>query len=260
MLVLMLHNDGLHARSGEGFLAHLLRGFNSILTPLFAKKSLHSFSERTGGKKVGSVEEGGNTRTKMRRTVGLRWGQAPAVYPFPKPFHSTPYDEDKHRLYVNNMPRATFPDWMRSGMDGTGHGIGLHRNHPLSPLVGNLRRGKTEVPRIFKTMIQGVHHKSGVKLYYRGGKVPRPNMHPYLTGEPCPVYGWRVTDHNVTRQFDAPVVEPDKARYKAYVALQEKRLMAKAPQPGKPVALAASSQDKPKDESKPLLKRLFFWR
>ncbi len=205
----------------------------------------------------------------LRRSRFVLWGQAPAVYPFPKPFHDTPFDEDRHRLDRRNLHKyaKTYPAWMDKGYDGTGRSIGLYRAHPLSPLQGSLRRTKQDVPRIFRMMTQGVPHASGVTLYYRGGKVPKPNMHPYLTGEPCPVYGWKVLDYNVIRQFDAPQVPPEKARYKAYVALQERRLMGPAATLGskdtpKPSGGSAPPPAVKEDESKskPLLKRLFFWR
>lgn len=120
-------------------------------------------------------------------------------------------------------------------------------------------------------MIQGVWHKSGNKLYFRGGKPPNPSVHPYLTGEPCPVYGWKVLDERATRDYHVPNIDKEKMRYKPYVALHERRLMgvpvaggssgngapdsATAPPP---VPTSDVSNDVP--EKKPLVKRLFFWR
>ncbi|CCW61155.1 unnamed protein product [Phytomonas sp. EM1] len=185
---------------------------------------------------------------------------APAVYPFTKPFHDTPYDQDRTRFdsTKNIVKQNTWPAWMDHGIDGTGYGIGLHRAHPLSKLRGNLSRNPKEVPRVLAMMIQGVWHKSGTKLYFRGGKPPNPSKHPYLTGEPCPVYGWKITDPTVIREFDFPYVEPDKIRYKPYVALQERKIMGSdvADQKGNP--LTAVSQDD--SSTKPLAKRLFFWK
>jgi hypothetical protein len=127
-------------------------------------------------------------------------------------------------------------------------------------------------------MIKGVWHKSGVKLYYRGGKPPNPSTHPYLNGEPCPVYGWRVLDHEVTRQFNVPVLPKDKIRYKPYVALQERKFMSGTGASPTPAAQAAAppgsvpalpgaggggsggGSGAAKEDKKPLLKRLFFWK
>jgi hypothetical protein len=144
---------------------------------------------------------------------------------------------------------------MDEGADGTGHGIGLHRTHPLSRLRGNLKRSKSNVPYIFNMMIKGVYHKSGVKLYFKCGKPPNPSTHPFLTGEPCPLYGWKVTDPNVTRSFSVPVVEKEKMRYKPYVALQERKILGTQPMSTAP----AKAKDSAKD-TKPLMKRLFFWK
>ena len=95
-------------------------------------------------------------------------------------------------------------------------------------------------------------------------------MHPYLNGEPCPVYGWRILEHNYTaRQFDAPQVPADKLRYKPYVALHERRIVGEAEIPaaskddGKVVPTGSGEGGKKQQqqqESKPLLKRLFFWQ
>ena len=75
----------------------------------------------------------------LRRSTVRRWGEAPKTYPFAKPFNRTPYDEDRHRLarrspYGNE--KQTAPKWMSQGADGFGSGVGLHRAHPLSNLVG----------------------------------------------------------------------------------------------------------------------------
>jgi hypothetical protein len=140
---------------------------------------------------------------------------------------------------------------MESGIDGTGRGIGLHRAHSLSTLKGNTQRTSQNVPRIFAAVMQGYRHESGITQYSRGRKVPNPSLHPFLTGEPCPVYGWKVLDHGVTRAFDAP--HTDKMRYKPYVAIHERRLTGIAPLP-------APTSPPPKESSKPLLKRLFFWK
>lgn len=196
----------------------------------------------------------------LSRTWCCRRGvyhNAPAVYPFVKPFHDTPYDQDrtKHDVTKGSLQARRWPAWMDNGADGTGYGIGLHRAHPLSKLQGNLRRGEQDVPRVLNMMIQGVWHKSGAKLYFRGGKPPNPSKHPYLTGEPCPVYGWKVTDPSVIREFAVAHVEKEKVRYKPYVALQERRIMGTGvlkPVEGEPT--------KPGKSDKPLAKRLFFWR
>ena len=204
----------------------------------------------------------------MRRSFPRRkYGNlqtAPSVYPFPQPFKDTIVDGNRHKKHVLNQDAAprSWPRWMDEGIDGTGYGIGLHRKHPLSHLRGNLTRTPTHTPRIFDMMMKGVTHKSGVKLYFRGGKPPNPSIHPYLNGEPCPVYGWRVTDEMVTRQFNVPVVAKDKIKYKPYVALQERKFMSNT---GAPVANPASSvpalpSGEKKDDKKPLLKRLFFWQ
>ncbi|KPA81378.1 putative mitochondrial hypothetical protein [Leptomonas pyrrhocoris] len=194
--------------------------------------------------------------TVPRRAV---FHNAPSVYPFVKPFHDTPYDQDRTRFdkTKNILHDNKWPAWMDNGADGTGYGIGLHRAHPLSKLRGNLSRGQREVPRVLNMMIQGVWHKSGNKLYFRGGKPPNPSTHPYLTGEPCPIYGWKVTDPSVIREFNLPQPEKDKGRYKPYVALQERKIMGvQAPMKEQ----SAVSPAVGKDDSKPLMKRLFFWK
>ncbi|KAH9598132.1 hypothetical protein LSM04_004470 [Trypanosoma melophagium] len=195
----------------------------------------------------------------LRSSSSLKRGvyhNAPSVYPFVKPFHDTPYDEDRgpHDVVRNRWRKNKWPQWMDNGADGTGYGIGLHRVHPLSRLRGNLARGPTHVPRVLSMMIQGVWHKSGVKLYFRGGKPPNPSKHPYLTGEPCPVYGWKVTDESVIRQFNMPIQDAAKVRYKPYVALQERKIMGiNAP------AVIPPDAPKRSTDAKPLVKRLFFW-
>ncbi|CBH17987.1 hypothetical protein, conserved [Trypanosoma brucei gambiense DAL972] len=182
---------------------------------------------------------------------------APSVYPFVKPFHDTPYDQDRgrHDSVGQRYRKNSWPEWMDNGADGTGYGIGLHRTHPLSRLRGNLKRSPSHVPRVLGMMIQGVWHKSGVKLYFRGGKPPNPSVHPYLTGEPCPLYGWKVTDESVIRQFNMPSIDGTNFRYKPYVALQERKIMG-VQVPSDSVSLASGRTT----ESKPLAKRLFFWR
>lgn len=180
---------------------------------------------------------------------------APTVYPFNKPFHDTPYDQDRHRHdnTRKHVKKPEYPKWMDEGSDGTGFGIALHRTHPLSKLRGNLRRNPKNVPRIIQMMTQGVWHKSGRKLYFLGGKPPNPSQHPFLTGEPDPVYGWKVTEPLATRQFNVPAVEKDKQRYKPYVALQERKII------GTPVASSKTPAVK-EPAKKPLMKRLFFWK
>lgn len=196
---------------------------------------------------------------------------APSVYPFVKPFHDTPYDQDRTRYDVTKKiltPSQRWPKWMDEGADGTGYGIGLHRTHPLSKLRGNLRRGPQDVPRVLNMMIQGVWHKSGNKLYFRGGKPPNPSVHPYLTGEPCPVYGWKVLDESVTREFNVPNIDKEKLRYKPYVALHERRLMGSEIVPSETSTDSRSlsstsitaSEGKSIPVKKPLVKRLFFWQ
>jgi hypothetical protein len=206
----------------------------------------------------------------LRRSATLRHGQAPAVYPFSKPFADTPHDQDRHRLNLERRKSEGHrtpggPEWMRHGADGTGRGIALYRTHPLSKLKANTARSKENVPRIMTAMMQGFSHKSGRKMYYVGGKVPNPSLHPFLTGEPCPLYGWRVLDAGVIRQFEAPVIDASKMRYKPYVALHERRLLGiDAPADGgKPAAdgkEVAVKGDGDAADAKPLLKRLFFWK
>jgi hypothetical protein len=211
----------------------------------------------------------------MRRTAVVRWGQAPNTYPYRKPFHRTPYDEDRHKMrrkspYPTTEPRS--PKWMYAGLDGTGRGIGLHRTHPLSSLTGNLQETQENIPRIFRAMMRGFSHTSGARLYYKGGKVPHPEMHPFLTGRPDPVHGWKILDHDVTRKFEAPIVDKERVVYKPYVALHEKKLYedddaqkkkdeAAALEAGGPGAKPPVADKPRKDKSdKPLLKRLFFWQ
>lgn len=225
----------------------------------------------------------------LRRSTPARFNEAPQVFPFHKPFLRTPYDEDRHKMRRRSMYRPTKdeqepPQWQAVGINGTGHGVGLHRTHPLSPLRGNLQQTPENVPRIFQAVTQGFRHDNGNRLYYRGGKVPQPQMQPYLTGEPCPVHGWKITDHEVTRKFEAPIQDKEKVTYKPYVALQEQQLYEETLEK-KPAALPASSSadggasssssppapvpDKPAADggaakggktNKPLLKRLFFWQ
>lgn len=196
---------------------------------------------------------------------------APSVYPFLKPFHDTPHDQDRTRHDITKKilsPSKKWPLWMDEGGDGTGYGIGLHRSHPLSKLRGNLKRNPQDVPRVLNMMIQGVWHKSGNKLYFRGGKPPNPSVHPYLTGEPCPVYGWKVLDESVTREFNVPNIEKEKLRYKPYVALHERRLMGsalvsqneKVDSTASPPVNVSSSNGANASIKKPLVKRLFFWQ
>lgn len=204
-------------------------------------------------------------------TLAATFHTAPSVYPFKKPFHDTPYDQDKHRLDVTHrhVKTSPWPRWMDVGADGTGQGIGLHRVHPLSKLRGNMNRSPSNVPRIFDMMVHGVWHKSGRKLYFNGGKPPNPSTHPYLTGEPCPVYGWKVTDSHATRPFNVPHVEKEKVRYRPYVALQERKIlgmssaadhMEKGAAPPSGSLAKSASGDESKSTSKPLMKRLFFWK
>lgn len=205
------------------------------------------------------------SESMLRKSVASRRGvfhNAPAVYPFVKPFHDTPYDQDRTRHDKTRVlvEQQRWPAWMDQGSDGTGFGIGLHRTHPLSKLRGNLRRGNKDVPRVLTMMIQGVWHKSGTKLYFRGGKPPNPSKHPYLTGEPCPVYGWKVTEPSVIREFNVPQIEKDKVRYKPYVALQERKIMGMTTAAPKENAPAVAREEKKDSEAKPLMKRLFFWQ
>jgi len=210
----------------------------------------------------------------MRRhtAVLLRMYAPDGVYPYRQPFYDTPYDEDRNPRDVNNAGAVPpYPRWMDHGIDGTGYGAGLHRAHPLSKLNDNMQRDYASIPRIFGAMTMGINAKNGQMMYYRGGKPPNPSRHPYLTGEPCPVYGWRVTDHAVTRTFEMPVVDKEKQKYKPYCAMQDHRLLQAAaaagsdgPAPAKakdaPAAAGApppAAKDKPMDQLK---KRLFFWR
>ena len=167
---------------------------------------------------------------------------------------------------------------MDIGIDGTGRGAALHRAHPLSHLKDNTGRDFDDVGRMFQAMTQGINVKNGTTMYYRGGKVPNPSIHPYLTGEPCPVYGWRITDHKVIRHFDVPLMDREKMKLKPYVALQDAALMEKAKSRRQQLdsevaqqgvvggATAPENKDVDKKDSKkqaddrPLLKRLFFWK
>lgn len=200
----------------------------------------------------------------LRRSSLRRWQGAPSVYPFRKPFYDTPYDEDRWTLKRHNKDLSpnSYPDWMDKGTTGTGNGIGLNRTHPLSKLKGNVSRDASEIPRMFAMMTQGVRHTSGLRLYRRaGGKAPNPSTQPYLTGEPCPVYGWKVLDEAVTRKFEAPHIA-DRNKYKPYVGMQERQILGDLgaePAPSKSVAKTEPQIDKPAP-SKPLLKRLFFWK
>lgn len=165
-------------------------------------------------------------------------------------------DHYAHYERQHGETRPAAPAWMSEGFDGTGRGLGLYREHPLSQLKGNTERTPENTPKMLRAMITGIYHKSGVVMYFRGGKVPNPMKHPYLTGEPCPVYGWRVLDGDVIRKFEAPTVEKEKQRYKPYVAVQERELMkADNDLPAVPQKAASG-----KDDGKPLLKRLFFWK
>jgi hypothetical protein len=207
----------------------------------------------------------------LRRSGVCAAGINPSVYPFPQPFHDTPYDRQRTDFF----PRKASPKaetvrsikWMTEGFDGTGRGIGIYRPHPLSQLQGNFSQKVENIPTMLNMMMKGVPHRSGLIFYYRGGKPPNPSKHPYLTGEPCPVYGWKVLDTNVTRQFHSPHIEKGQVLLKPYVALHERGILGNLakesalPSSGsstsKAVSAAPSSAAK---EDKPLLKRLFFWR
>ena len=207
----------------------------------------------------------------LRRRGGLllRVFQPDGVYPYRQPFYDTPYDGDRNpRDKQNPRGQAAYPTWMDHGIDGTGHGAGLHRSHPLSPLKDNTERTFESVPRMFTAMTMGINARNGATMYYRGGKPPNPSKHPYLTGEPCPVYGFRVLDHQVARHFEMPVVDKEKQKYKPYVAMQDYAILKQATAasadsaPG-PVGGATGGAAPPAKGEKPmeqLKKRLFFWR
>ena len=179
---------------------------------------------------------------------------APSVYPFQKPFYDTPFDQDRPKP----QSRVKYPKWMQHGIDGTGRGIGLYRPHPLSKRnKGNYVRVSSEMPRIFSMMMNGVRHKSGHQLYSTSSKPPNPSKHPFITGSPHSVYGWRVNEPHLIKEFNTPHVSKDQIRYKPYVALHEKGLLGSAIKPSTSSAAASDSVQKP---AKPLLKRLFFWQ
>eukprot|EP00758_Cryptobia_borreli_P015409 Tbor_TRINITY_DN6022_c0_g2::TRINITY_DN6022_c0_g2_i3::g.10619::m.10619 len=198
----------------------------------------------------------------MRRTQCCASAMAPSVYPFKKPFHETPFDQD--RTYSKRFPtklkrKNTYDNsWMRKGADPTGTGIGLHRKHPLSKLKGNMQRTNRNVPVIFNMMMQGVKHKSGITLYYNGGKPPNPSKHPYMLGTPCPVFGWRYLEPELIRRFEHPQVANDQIKYKPYVALHEAKLVNNVYSSNASSDSTPVSDKKPKEKS--LLKKLFFWQ
>lgn len=203
----------------------------------------------------------------MRRNATRLWQSAPQVYPFRKPFYDTPYDEDRHRFDVTkaSLTDKPYPEWLDKGANGYGRGIGVERTHPLSKLKGNFSREAADVPRMVQMMAKGVLHASGKYLYRRKvGKAPNPSRQPYLTGEPCPVYGWKHTDTMPTRKFETPFIQ-DRNRYKPYVGVQERQIVENTPEipsakSKAPVAGAGSAAQRESKESKPLLKRLFFWK
>jgi hypothetical protein len=188
--------------------------------------------------------------------------RSPHIYPFIQPFHDTPYDEERHKFDVRRRAeevKKTWPGWMDTGLPGTGYGIGIHRTHPLSHLKSNFVQDVENLPLVYAKMMQGVYHRNGKRFYSRAKKAPEPAQHPYLTGEPCPVYGWKVTDRTGIRRFEAPHIE-DRFRYKPYVALQEKKLMVDDDgdiSPPKEIKKPATPK---KEEKKSLRKRLFFWQ
>jgi len=83
------------------------------------------------------------------------------------------------------------------------------------------------------------------------------------------VYGWRVTDGTVIRDYSsAPKLDKTTVRYKAYVALHERKYstattdVAVAPKAAPPGQKAAGTKEAPPstEAKKPLIKRLFFWK
>ena len=198
----------------------------------------------------------------------------PRMYPFRQPFDDTPYDEERHKLGWRMVDLAKgshqWPSWMDEGLPATGHGIGINRAHPLSQLKDNYSTDWEShgISRTLQMISQGKFHANGRRFYSRANKAPNPLEHPWLTGEPCPVYGWKVLDHDVIRKFETPVIV-DKTRYKPYVAVQEKLLMDDVPvteasggplsNDKKAVEKKAPQADKPKKD-KSMMKRLFFWR
>ena len=187
----------------------------------------------------------------------------PSVYPFQQPFHDTPYDRQRTDFFPKQptplSQRSRSIAWMNNGFDGTGRAISIYRPHPLSELRGNFSQKIEDVPTMLNMMMKGVRHRSGLRFYYRGGKPPNPSKHPYLTGEPCPVYGWKVLDSGVTRQFHSPHVEKGQVLLKPYVALHERGILGNLSD-DLAASPAGGSSAVSKKEDKPLLKKLFFWR
>jgi hypothetical protein len=196
--------------------------------------------------------------------------RAPPTYPFPKPFYDTPYDEDRVLQRAKTEHRDAYPQWMDNGIDGSGLGAGMYRPHPLSKdMKSNLSRSKWNVPHIYDRMLHGFHLESGEKKGRKGKRIANPSRFPYLTGEPCPVFGWKITAPEAIRTFEVPAVDIEKIRYKPYVALNERKMMEKSGVTSEEVGIAykdetaVAKQDEPDTKApkdKPLLKKLFFWR
>ena len=204
----------------------------------------------------------------LRRSQRLFPLNGPYVYPFPQPFRDTPFDEDRFKTDIRlqsslkRLKPPVYPEWMDKGLPGTGRAIGIYRAHPLSHLSDNFKTDIENLPRTLQMIISGVWHSNNKKFYSNHKKAPNPKVQPYLTGEPCPVYGWKVTDPSVIRQFEAPHIE-DRSRYKPYVGVQERKMMESYTE-GTSDSKSVTTEKKPKEDApkkdKPLLKRLFFWQ
>ena len=210
-----------------------------------------------------------NNKDMLRRTTGTlvmytRYNQHETTYPYPEPFKNTPYEKKFYTPAARHWPR-----WMDEGVDGTGSGIGLYRTHPMSKLKGNLSRKIDHIPYVIRLMVQGVYHASGEKYVRKHGRVPDPFRFPVLTGKPSGLVKWVHEEPELLRTFEVPV--PDELRkdvYKPYVALHE---MGAVPvDANKPLEIGAGGSSAvalkggpgaaPPAESKPLKKRLFFWK
>ena len=202
-------------------------------------------------------------RTPFAFVMYTRYNQHETTYPYPEPFKNTPYEKKHYVPAARHWPR-----WMDEGVDGTGRGIGLYRTHSMSKLKGNLSRKVDHIPYVIRLMIQGVYHASGEKYVRKHGRVPDPFRFPVLTGKPSSLVKWVHEEPELLRTFEVPV--PDELRkdvYKPYVALHEMGAAASndAAKPleigaGGNTAVVKKSGAAAPAESKPLKKRLFFWK
>eukprot|EP00760_Papus_ankaliazontas_P030606 PhM_4_TR4926/c0_g1_i1/m.89821 len=197
-----------------------------------------------------------------------RYNSYETTYPYPEPFADTPYE----KKYYTPQKRD-WPKWMDEGIDGKGRNIGLYRKHPISKLKVNLVRSRDNIPYIYRRMVQGVTHSSMNKHIRAGARVPDPFRFPVLTGKPSALTRWVHTEPELIRRFEVPVPEEGrKDVYKPYVSMAEK------PPEGMSESEAADALDEPprigdgrsssvstnvkseETESKPMKKRLFFWK